>query len=208
MHALDPATTLLVVLLFVRPFGSCTLSAVNAGWQELALFLLKEIKTPQDYKEKSFAELLRSLESLQHGGAKLAENLKEEVDAIDSPDSLFDILHSRLKHLCQPADGLDNNTAFVGRLEPSSVFGLFVRRVVPAPLESESMHCVAPGQRSIPRAPLIPRGCCLRQVLNAELDMFGALGRLYDAMLQYREAPEDAPRGRLFPSQLEAWRPP
>ena len=59
---------------------------------------------------------------------------------------------------------MDNNTAFVGRLEPNSVFGLFVRRVV----------------------------------LMAELDMFSALARLYDAVLEYREDEWTAPKGPVL----------
>jgi len=50
--------------------------------QELALFLLKEIKTPADYKEKSFADLLHALELLQFNGETLAENLKEASSAL------------------------------------------------------------------------------------------------------------------------------
>ena len=68
--------------------------------EELALFLLAEIKQPTSYQEKTLAELIAALVPLTHGNT-IIKRLEDEVNSVMTPDDLFDILHVRLKTLLQ-----------------------------------------------------------------------------------------------------------
>eukprot|EP00472_Partenskyella_glossopodia_P005845 CAMPEP_0197534244 /NCGR_PEP_ID=MMETSP1318-20131121/46465_1 /TAXON_ID=552666 /ORGANISM="Partenskyella glossopodia, Strain RCC365" /LENGTH=867 /DNA_ID=CAMNT_0043091437 /DNA_START=51 /DNA_END=2654 /DNA_ORIENTATION=- len=99
----------------------------ESGYDEycyrVSLFLIGEMKECDSIYEKKLSELNKDL---TRAGIPLAfSTLKERLDSILSPDCLFDIFQE-LEDLLWAGDDQDD----LGHVEGSSVFGIFIRKVV------------------------------------------------------------------------------
>ena len=92
----------------------------------LSVFLLEQVRQAQDCVEKTLAELCDALSQLQPMGSCLAEQLVQSLRKIESPDELFDTLHS-LELLLLESSAVDDE---IPGLDSSSVLGVFLRKVL------------------------------------------------------------------------------